>query len=81
MIDIDDLQKKLEETVGQAPKMRHHDETRYKFLYFDEVMFLLESRMKSKDTSWQMSEALGEVARLIQEEASVVELKWDRITR
>jgi hypothetical protein len=60
--------------------MRHHDETKYKFLYFDEVMFLLESRMKSKDTSWQMSEALGEVARLIQEEASVVELKWDHIT-
>lgn len=81
MIDINILQKKLEDTVGQAPKMHHHDETKYKFLYFDEVMYLIESRMKSKDTSWQMSEALGEVARLIEEEASIVQLNWDHITR
>ena len=80
-MDISTLQRKLQEVTDQAPKMGHHEEQRFRFLFYDEIVYLLESKMKSNATSWQMSEALGEVLKIIQNEATQVQINWDTIKK
>ena len=80
-MDISTLQRKLQEVTDQAPKMGHHEEQRFRFLFYDEIVYLLESKMKSNATSWQMSEALGEVLKIIQNEATQVNINWDTIKK